>query len=195
MSMKLKPLSLALMSMLTLPLSAYEEAFERTQKGVIEVKTIPSLHMIEAQDEKGYFDADNKMFRKLFRYISENDIAMTTPVTVDVSPGAMRFIVGETDEEKASKDTSEVNVIRVPERTVVSIGYNGSYTQKNYEKHLQTLKAWLKDNAEIWQAAGEPIAVYWDGPFKLPAWKKAEILIPISPIESGELASPPVTEE
>ena len=177
---RITPLLLLIPMTLT-SLLGYEEAFERTNKGKIEVKTIPSLHMIEATDEKGYFDADNKMFRKLFRYISENDIAMTTPVTVDVSPGSMRFIVGQTDEEKAEIDTTDVSVIRVPERTVVSIGYNGSYTQRNYEKHLKTLQAWLKEHQDTWQATGEPIAVYWDGPFKLPAWKKAEILIPIAP--------------
>jgi len=34
----------------------------------------------------------------------------------------------------------------------------------------------LAENASEWEAAGEPVAVYWDGPFKLAAWKQAEVV-------------------
>ena len=173
------------MTLTSLTASAYEEAFDRTLKGTIEVKTIPELQVIEATDENGYFDADNQMFRKCFRYISRNDIAMTTPVTVDVKPGAMRFIIGEEDQEKATEGTTEVSVLTIPERTVVSIGYNGRYNQKNYDKHLERLQAWLEERQNEWTVVGDPIAVYWDGPFKLAAFKKAEIMIPVEAASSS----------
>ena len=37
------------------------------------------------------------LFRKLFRYISTNDVSMTTPVEADIKPGKMRFFVGKKD--------------------------------------------------------------------------------------------------
>jgi len=171
-------LSFAALVPVTLP--AYEEAMDRTDKGTIELKTLPELTFIEAKEKEGtYFDKDNKMFRKLFRYISSKDISMTTPVTVDVNPGAMRFMISEEDLEKADENTEDVQVITLPERKVVSIGYNGRYNEKNYDKHLEKLTAWLEENKSEWLANGEPIAVYWDGPFKLSPWKKAEVMIPI----------------
>jgi effector-binding domain-containing protein len=177
----------ALLSVFPFVLPAYEEAIARTQKGTVEVKTVPELTVIEVREESGgYFDEDNKMFRKLFRYISDKDIAMTTPVTVDVKPGAMRFIVSKSDLEKADENTSDVSVITIPERTVVSIGYNGSYSEENYEKHLKLLQAWLEKHEDEWVADGDPIGVYWDGPFKLSAWKKAEVMIPVRKVEEGK---------
>jgi effector-binding domain-containing protein len=171
-----------LVAFIPLTLPAYEKSMEQTPKGTIEVKTIPALTALEATAEGSYFDADNKMFRKLFRYISDKEIAMTTPVTVDVDPGAMRFLVGKSDLEKANADTENVKIINVPEQTVVSIGYNGRYSKENYDKHLLKLQTWLAENASEWEAAGEPVAVYWDGPFKLAAWKQAEVMIPIRKI-------------
>lgn len=174
---------------LSTPLFSYEEAMDRTSKGEIEVKTVPEMTVIEATSEEGtYFDKDNRLFRKLFRYISDKDIAMTTPVTVDVSPGAMRFVVSDTEVEKADEDTTDVKVMSLPERQVVSIGYNGRYNEANYKKHLVKLKAWLEKNETKWKASGEPIAVYWDGPFKLGPWKRAEVMIPVEKVVPKEKA-------
>jgi len=167
---------------------SYEEAMDRTPKGEIEVKTVPAMTVIEATSKDGsYFDKDNQLFRKLFRYISDKDIAMTTPVTVDVSPGAMQFVVSETELEKADEDTKDVKVLTLPERQVVSIGYNGRYSETNYRKHLARLKAWLDTQDTKWKATGEPIAVYWDGPFKLGPWKRAEVMIPVEKVVTEEV--------
>lgn len=177
------PPLILLMTLTSFTLPAYEEAMDRTVKGTIEIKTLPELTFIEAKEKEGtYFDKDNKMFRKLFRYISSKDIAMTTPVTVDVNPGAMRFMISEKDLEKANENTEDVQIVTLPERTVVSIGYNGRYNEKNYDKHLKKLTAWLDENKSKWIANGEPIAVYWDGPFKFSPWKKAEVMIPVQKV-------------
>lgn len=160
-------------------LPAYEKSISLTPRGVIEIKTLPPMTVLQTKEAGSYFVEDNRMFRSLFRYISEKDISMTTPVTVDVEPGAMRFIVSKKDLDRADEPTDNVAVVQLPERTVVSIGYNGRYTKKNYEKHLGMLEEWLQDHASEWEVAGDPIAVYWDGPYKFPAWKKAEVMIPI----------------
>ncbi len=184
--MNAKFILLSAMSLLSFSLPAYEQAMDQTPKGEIEIKTVPAMTAIETQSDESYFDEDNGMFRKLFRYISQKDISMTTPVTVDVNPGAMRFIVGEKDLERADADTNDVKVVQLPERKVVSIGYNGRYNEKNYKLHLKQLRSWLEENADSWEANGEPIGVYWDGPFKLSNWKKAEVMIPVKAVETAE---------
>ncbi len=184
----MRPTTLILsMALISASSFAYEEAMERTTKGEIEVKTVPAMTVIEATSEEGtYFDKDNKLFRKLFRYISDKDIAMTTPVTVDVSPGAMQFVVSESEVEKANEDTTDVTVLQIPERKVVSIGYNGRYSEQNYRRHLTKLQAWLEKHDTSWKATGDPIAVYWDGPFKLGPWKRAEVMIPVEQVGLSE---------
>lgn len=186
MVMKTIPFLFPLIAALPLLTMAYEESMDRTEKNIIEVKVIPEVTALQAVSENSYFDADNGLFRKLFRYISDKDIAMTTPVTVDVDPGAMRFLVAADDLPKADENTAAVQVVTLPERTVVSIGYNGRYNRKNYDKHLKKLQAWLEANQAEWQADGEPVAVYWDGPFKLAAWKKAEVMIPVRKTRTAE---------
>lgn len=64
---------------------------------------------------------------------------MTTPVTVDVDPGVMRFVVAKDDLEKAIESTEKVSVRLIPERIVVSVGYNGRYSKKNYEAQIKKL--------------------------------------------------------
>ncbi|WFB36883.1 heme-binding protein [Kiritimatiellota bacterium B12222] len=192
--MKTQTPLLTLLAIFPFTLPAYEQSMTQTPKGTIEVKTLPAMTAIEAREDGNYFEKDNKMFRKLFRYISDKDISMTTPVIVDVDPGAMRFLISEPEIKKADESTESVQIIPLPEQSVVSIGYNGKYSQKNYDRHLAQLESWLTENEAEWIVVGEPIAVYWDGPFKLSAWKQAEVMIPIQKRSDASLTVEPPTQ-
>ena len=87
-----KLLSVFLFS-IPLTLQAYQSMYEKTPVGKIKVIELPERLALEAKTDGTYFDKDNGLFRKLFRYISTNDVAMTTPVEADMNPGKMRFFV------------------------------------------------------------------------------------------------------
>jgi hypothetical protein len=144
---------------------AYEKAFEPTKPGIIELKELPAGRLLESKAGDGsYFDSSNNLFGPLFRYIQQNDIAMTTPVEARMDPGAMYFWVSSAEEEKASSDATNVLVINVPRRTVVAHGSRGSYSQDNFDKAKIILLEWVENQADM-EVVGAPFAVYWDGPF------------------------------
>ncbi|MEZ7844307.1 MAG: heme-binding protein, partial [Opitutales bacterium] len=106
-------------------MSAYESAFARTDVSTIEIKTIPAARLLASQSDKSYFESNNGLFRPLFRYIQANDIAMTTPVEAAIEAGTMYFYVGSDYADLELKDTDEVTIIELPERTVLSLGVRG----------------------------------------------------------------------
>jgi len=156
-----------------------EEAYARTDAEVCEFKTLPSARLMVATTPEGYFGSNNQMFGKLFRYIQSNKIPMTAPVEAKVEPGAMYFYC---DSESAKRDdlkeTSEIAIQSVPERTVAAIGIRGSYSQKSYQDNLTKLQDWLKTQLE-YEAIGEPYAVYWNSPFVPGFLKRSEVHIPV----------------
>lgn len=183
--------TLLLLTVIPLRSTAYEKTMTRTKAGAIEVKTIPASLALQADADTSYFDEENGLFRTLFRYISREDIKMTVPVEADVDKGTMRFFVGTKDREKELPETKGVVVKHIPAKQVVSIGFLGPYSEKNYHKHLEKLQQWLEENQQEWKSVGEPVAVYWDGPFRLSAWKRAEIYVEIRPVpDTPEEATP-----
>ena len=185
--MKKKHLALAAIPVALLASCAfsYEKAFDTTKPGKVEIKDIPALIALEASEDGAYFDKGNNTFMKLFRYISANDVKMTTPVSVDVDEGTMRFFVGTKDQKKGLENTETVKVVEIPARTVVSIAYRGGYHERNYTKHVSRLTKWLETNPS-WEAAGEPVAVYWNGPMMPSAMKHAVVMIPVKAVPSSE---------
>lgn len=159
-------------------LMAYETMFEQTPVGEIKIIGLPERIALEAKSSGPYFQSDNGLFRKLFRYISKNDVAMTTPVEADINPGKMRFFVGAKDQGKNISSTKEVEVRRLAPQKVVAIGVRGSYSIKRFMDHKQKLTQWL-DKEKKYEVAGDAYAVYWDGPFVLGFFKRSEVHIPI----------------
>lgn len=155
-----------------------EEAFKKTSAGKIEIKIIPASMVMVSESEGNYFGTRNYLFRRLFNYISENKVAMTTPVEARIDNAQMKFYVGTKDKLKELKDRGSVKVVTIPQRTVVSIGIRGAYTESNFERAKTQLEQWLKDNKEYRQA-GDAYAVYWDAPFMPWFLKRSEVHIPV----------------
>jgi len=157
--------------------TAYEEAFQKTAVDQIEVRTLPAARLLAAETQGGYFDHSSGLFKQLFNYISDNDIAMTVPVEGRLDRAQMRFYVGP-DAPTTLDDTDSVRIMDVPSRQVVSIGGQGSYAESNVRQARQRLESWLA-NQDEWAATGEPYAVFWDGPFTLWFLKRFEVHIPL----------------
>ena len=167
-------LALSLMS----PLAAYESAFPKTEVGVIEIKQLPASKVILTRSTEAYYKDSNNLFRPLFEYIQENEIAMTIPVEAEIEPGAMYFYLGTQAANRELQASEAVEIQTLPERTVASIGTRGRYSEANFIKAKAKLEAWLAEQAG-YQAIGPARVVYWNGPFTLPAMKRAEIHIPV----------------
>ena len=168
---------------------------EKTPVGKILVLELPERKAMEASSDKSYFSENNGLFRKLFRYINQNDISMTTPVETDIDPGKMRFFVGSKDRSKKIQNSENVKILKIPPRKVVSIGIRGGYTEKKFKENLNRLNQWL-DNNKTFESDGDPYGVYWNGPFVPSLLKRSEIHIPIrltknQPTESSSKPKPP----
>ena len=152
--------------------------FDKTPVGEIKVIDLPERIALEAKSSGSYFQSDNGLFRKLFRYISQNDVAMTTPVEADINPGKMRFFVGLKDRFKDISSTNEVRVRKIAPMKVVAIGVRGSYSVKRFMENKQKLLNWLAKEKK-YEISGDAYAVYWDGPFVLGFFKRSEVHVPI----------------
>ena len=69
-------------------LDASQAMYPRTAVGEIEIKRLPACLSIESQ-RRDYFAQDNRLFMPLFRFLKQNDLAMTTPVESQIQPGQM----------------------------------------------------------------------------------------------------------
>ena len=177
--------SLLFLCLALLPLhimSAYESAFEKTPVGSIEIKTLPAARLLAAHSEGNYFQENNGLFRPLFRYIQDNDIAMTIPVEAEIEPGIMYFYLGADYQETELEETDRVRIITLPERTVLSIGVRGRYSSKNFDEAKTELLTWLSKQ-DKWIASDSARAIYWNGPFTLGFLKRAEVHIPVKAAE------------
>ncbi len=159
-----------------------EQAFKKTPVGKIEIKVIPEATVLVAESSGNYYGGRNDLFRRLFSYISENNVAMTVPVEARVENAQMKFYVGTKDKIKALKNQGSVQVVTVPQRTVLSIGIRGAYTESSFIKAKAQLEQWLTNNKEYRQA-GEAYAVFWDAPFMPWFLKRSEVHITVDKIE------------
>ena len=157
---------------------AYEQAFPKTPVGEIEVKTLPASKLIACHGQGDYFDRSDSLFRPLFRYIQENDIAMTTPVEAEILPSVMYFYIGADAANRPLTKTDTIDVVELPARTVLSLGIRGGYSSENFAKGEALLRAWLSVQ-EGYRAAGPARAIYWNGPFTPWPLKRSEIHLPI----------------
>ena len=153
---------------------ATEQAFPPTAPGVIEVKTLPAGVLLKSTGRGNYFEQSDGLFMPLFRYISRHNIAMTTPVEARIDDAAMYFWVADSQHAKVAGSEGAVEVQRMPERRVASLGAKGGYSRGNYEKNRDALMAWIATQTEI-EAVGEAYGVFWHGPFTPWFAKRSEV--------------------
>lgn len=158
--------------------AAYEEAFPPTAVGVSEVKTLPAGTLLKSSAKGRYFDENGRLFQPLFRYISSRNIAMTVPVEAQIDSAAMYFWVGRAEGAKVNGSAEGVEVIKIPARTVASLGARGGYSQGNFEETRDALLRWVASQKQL-EVTGKPYAVYWNGPFTPWFAKRFEVHVPV----------------
>ena len=159
---------------------AYQKAFEPTAVNTIEIKEISEKYILIAQQDENYFKSNNSLFRNLFRFISEYDIPMTTPVKAEINPGKMGFYISEEDYIKSLDKHSKIKPTREVAYTVISIGKRGKYSENGFQDALTELKRCLKNEIK-WEASGSAYAIFWNGPYVPSFMKRFEVHIPIKP--------------
>jgi len=150
-----------------------------TPVGEIELKQYPVYR--KAQTES----SPNAAFWKLFTHIKRNDIAMTAPVEMQYEAAAdsprqqnMAFLYGKPDMGETGKVAS-VDVLDVPQMTVVSLGVRGPQNQRSVLEAQRQLEAWLKANDATWIATGPLRTMGFNSPFVPREQNYFEVQIPI----------------
>lgn len=175
--------------------------------GPVEYRLYQSFIVAETEivDVESWKDASSEGFRRLFKYITgdnigEEKIAMTAPVqqsklqAEDVRFNQAEPLTGQSgwivsfmlpsmysmiDVPMPEDERIEIRI--VPEKLVAAIRYSGRWTTRNFDKYESRLMAALSDrNVEV---LGESETAFYNPPFVPPFMRRNEILV--------EVASPP----
>ena len=167
---------------------------EPTPPGAIDLKGYPTVRRAEFSGEGSVDRGQNRGFWPLFQHIKDREIAMTSPVEMELrdweadstqppSAWTMSFLyrsatLGPTGEDGAVivRDTEPI--------TVVAIGLRGEYKQERFDAALDTLSQWLDVNP-AWERSGEARWLGYNGPTWFRA-KWSEVQIPVRAV-----AAPP----
>lgn len=172
--------------------------------GPFEIRKYRGYVLAEAViSDASYRDAGNRAFRKLFNYISGENIkrekiAMTAPVIAEgVNQGESIAMTAPVISEKhqtgwkyafvlpmdftmenAPEPKDHSIVLREIEgRMVAVMRYSGSWAHENYLEHCEKLKTWLNQNN--YQSLSDPRSAAYDPPWTLPSLRRNEVMIDI----------------
>ena len=143
--------------------------------------------------------AGNQGFRVLAKYIfgdnqGEQRIAMTTPVSQERVGGTKIAMTAPVTQKKAGDkcvlqfmmpseysraelpepNDSRITIREIPGRSFAAVRYSGTWSKRNYEKHLEQLLDAL--SAEGYAPVGDPIWARYDPPFMPWFLRRNEIL-------------------
>ena len=97
------------------------------------MKIIPESKVMVSDGEGNYYRTGNySLFRRLFNYISENNVAMTTPVEARIENAQIKSYVGTKNKVKALQDQGDVRIVTVPQRTVVNTRRQGRSSGRQF---------------------------------------------------------------
>ena len=147
-------------------------------------------------------NASNTAFRKLFNYISGDNIprdkiAMTAPVSQKPEPEkiamtspvgqrasgqgwAVSFMMPATYTMETIPEPVDPSVVlrEVPAYSAAVIRYSGRWSEKSYLKHLALLSEWIEKSGLM--ASGEPVWARYNAPFTPWFMRRNEILIALT---------------
>jgi len=169
-----------------------------------EVRQYPPSIVAETEVEGDFNSVGSEAFSRLAGYIFGNNrgarkIAMTAPVTqapVDGTKIAMTAPVTQestgprswrvqfmmpseyTLQSLPEPKDARVHLRALPPRRFAAIRYSGTWSQKNYQEHLEQLRSAMQREGLV--ALGEPIWARYDPPFKPWFMRTNEILLEVS---------------
>ncbi len=173
--------------------------------GRIEIREYDELVMVETDVDASYDEAGNIAFKKLFGYISgenvsQSTIAMTAPVisrkesTLIGEKVAMTSpVIGEqqgqgwrysfvlpadyTLENAPVPSNPEVKLAVVPRKKVAVIRYSGPWKERAMRKKSEELIEWIRSNG--FERLSTPRSAGYDPPWTLPFLRRNEIMIDV----------------
>jgi len=162
-----------------------------TPPGAIELKRYPLVRRAEISGTMTPDWGMNFAFFPLFNHIKRRDIAMTSPVELNyaglepsTSKGpeswTMSFLYSSADLAPAGTDPKDTRILieDIPPVVVVAIGTRGDYKLNRVKKGVSELRGWLSQQSE-WEEAGEPRALFYNGPEVRSRDKWLEVQLPV----------------
>jgi hypothetical protein len=136
-------------------------------------------------------------FRRLFQYISGENISMTSPViqgkeksvkipmtapvqqAQSIEGWAISFIVpaAYSLESTPKPKNKLVEIHQIPETHMAALRYSGRWTSANLEEHKKKLLDVLAE--ENITTVNIPVSAYYNAPFSLPIVRRNEVLVEI----------------
>ncbi len=167
--------------------------------GDVEIREYLPYLVAETMVDGNPDSAGNQGFRILAKYIFGNNrgsrkIAMTAPVSQEKVEGMKIAMTSPVTQEKAGQqymiqfmmpseysleqlpepNDSRITIRQIPSRSFAALRYSGTWSQRNYQKHLTLLLDALR--AAGYEPIGEPIWARYDAPFKPWFLRRNEIL-------------------
>jgi hypothetical protein len=162
-----------------------------TPPGAIELKRYPLVRRAEIGGTMMPDWGMNFAFFPLFNHIKRREIAMTSPVEMNYeglgAHGAekpkswtMSFLYRTQDLGPDGVDSKDDRILieDIPPMTVLAIGMRGPYKLKRVNQGLAELRTWLSQQTE-WEEAGDPRALFYNGPEMGAQDKWSEVQIPL----------------
>ena len=178
------------------------KVLKSAEESKIELREYDSLILVST-DMSG--DGRNGAFRKLFNYISgdnidQSKIAMTAPVIMDadqenlgkeipmtapvfMDKGSetpmMSFVMPKdfTMETTPKPTNPDVKVSELKDYKVATIQFSGRLTDASTDKNKAILEKWIVENG--YKVTGPYTTAAYNAPFTLPALRRNEVIIPV----------------
>ena len=171
--------------------------------GKFELRNYAPQILAETLTDGTLEDAGNKAFKRLFKYISGNNlsqskIAMTAPVSQEAVSEKIKMTAPVGQQRQNNKwlvsfmmpesytmktiprpKDSRIRIRQVPARRMAAVRYSGFWSEKNYFENEAALKSWMKKQKLT--GTGEPVWARYNPPFTLWFLRRNEILILLNP--------------
>jgi len=174
-----------------------------------ELRDYAPMVLVETTIDDDFESAGNKAFRRLFAYISGDnvdnseiamtapviadstvtgkgkDIAMTAPVLQLYSQGGWRYafvLPADLTLETAPKPLDDsVKLAEVPARKVAIIQYSGFWSEENMQDKTSELNGWISANKL--SPSSEPRWAGYNPPWTIPFLRRNEVMIDVQQSE------------
>lgn len=146
-----------------------------------EVRVYPAHMLAQVEAAGSFFEAGNRGFGPLIRYITASNISMTAPVIQ--APSAeqqytVSFVMPAGATRVPAPTDASVRTVSVPERRVAARRFSGGSNETRYQQNAAALQAALaRDNTA---AAGPVYFARYDPPWKPGFLKRNEALVALA---------------
>ena len=151
--------------------------------GAFELREYQPYMLAETEVDAGFMSAGNVAFGRLFRYISDKNIAMTAPVEQASTGGTYRvaFVVPRKFDRNTVPQPNDprVSIREVPSRVVGAWRYSGRWTEENFRSAERYLRAALTRRQLEPLPGDAAIIARYDAPFIPWFMRRNEVLLPL----------------